>query len=425
METLACGHVAHPGKSRACPHLLRPYESGDPDYYRLLTGVGLEADLICPGCDAARSKGEEVTLAVICEGCAAMYDDDEAGSFAGWRGEPGIAERPEAVDTAIVTTSLPRRVGAVQDIAAIPGGWLILDRAGRLFRFDPETGAHERVARTGLRPEKRKPHLRQTRMRLHTSADGRFAAVVNDYGRHGEVLDLATGAVTMELDGGEHHTEHQPFPVAFTGGTVVHRRAWNRLDASDAATGRLLTAREFDDDRRPGYAHGALHPSPGGHWLAEDGWVFAPAGVPEVFDLRAWLAENPWESDDGRSRRRFCQRTHYWDVPMCWIGDNLFAISGLGAWDDEMIDGVRIFDAASGAEVHAFAGPRGALFSASRRLYAAAPEGLEIWDPFSGERPGRIPGFRPAHHHRAAGELAEIRDGELLRWRIHERLLEQ
>ncbi|WP_328345484.1 hypothetical protein [Micromonospora sp. NBC_00421] len=45
---------------------------------------------------------------------------------------------------------------------------------------------------------------RRLRYRLHASACGRFAAVVNGHGRYGRVVDLGRGAVvTLALDGGE------------------------------------------------------------------------------------------------------------------------------------------------------------------------------------------------------------------------------
>ncbi|MFC7533921.1 hypothetical protein [Actinoplanes sp. GCM10030250] len=427
MNTLACGHVAHAGHSRVCPHLLRPAEDEDVDFVRLLTGRGLDADLCCTTCDQAREKGVPVSLAVICEGCVALYDDEDAGCFSGWRGEPGIGERPEPVDTTVVTTPLPVGMGAVRDIAPLPAGWLILTETGRLFRFDPGSGAHERVAKVRLPAETGK----RLKQRLHTSPDGRFAAVVNDFGRYGQVLDLTTGKVTLKLDGGGYHNEQVPLSLAFVDDKVVHRTAWNRLDVSEASTGRLLTAREMnrevdsgmDRDRSSGLFRGELRVSPNGRWIADDSWAWAPAGVPYLWDLRRWLDEDVWESDDGPSRRRLCQRFYLWNTPMCWVGDNLLAVSGLGSDDEDMLAGVRIFDAGSGVELHTFAGPEGDLFSAGRRLFAAAPGGLEIWDPFTGERTARIPGFRPTRHHRAAGELAEIRDAGLLRWRIHERLL--
>ena len=79
--------------------------------------------------------------------------------------------------------------------------------------------------------------------------------------------------------------------------------------------------------------------------------------------------------------------------------------------------GVRVFDVTIGAEVHAFPGPRGALFAVGQRLYAAAPDGLEIWDPSTGHRTGRVAGFLPTHHHPTTGQLAAVQGSELLRWR--------
>jgi len=123
-----------------------------------------------------------------------------------------------------------------------------------------------------------------------------------------------------------------------------------------------------------------------------------------------------WESEDGPTRRELCYRDYHWNAPMCWIGDNLVVVSGLGTDDLAILPGVRVFDASTGVELHAFPGPRGALFSAGARLYAAAPDGLTIWDPFTGHRTGRIPAFVPTHRHPTAGELVTIQEGALLRW---------
>lgn len=162
-----------------------------------------------------------------------------------------------------------------------------------------------------------------------------------------------------------------------------------------------------------------MHPSPSGRWLADDGWVWHPVGIPTVWDLHRWLDTNPWESEDGPTRQHLCHRDYHWNVPMCWIGDNLLAVSGIGTDDVAMLPGVRIFDVTTGVEIQTFPGPREALFSAGQRLYAAAPDGLEVWDPFTGHRTGRIPGFAPTCHNPTAGELVAIHDGDLQRWRIN------
>jgi hypothetical protein len=436
VETLACGHVAHAGTSRMCIHLASSAETDNVEYVRLLTGHGLDADLCCTACDRTRQAGAPVALEDVCEGCVARYADDEFGYLAGWRGEPGIVERPEPVNTAVATTPLPAGLGTVLDIAAVPttGGrslWLALTASAHLVRYDADTGTYDHVATSSVPAEPdHQPWAGHTpRQRLHVSADGRFAAVVNDFGHHGQVIDLASGDVTLTLHGGDYHTETVPFSLAFAnhrGRTIViHRTAWNRLDISDPATGGLLTPRQPTSyqhgQSRPehdlDYFHGALHPSPSGRWLADDGWVWQPVGIPTLWELHRWLDTNPWESEDGPTLRNLCHRDH-WNVPMCWIGDDLLAVSGIGADHIAILPGVRIFDTTTDTEVHTFPGPRGDLFSTGGRLYAAAPDGLEIWNPFTGHRTGRIPDFVPTHHHPTAAELVRIHDGDLLRWRI-------
>ncbi|MBW8480977.1 YncE family protein [Actinomadura parmotrematis] len=417
MDVHACGHVAHAGDIRLCRHLLGP-KGDEQDHLRLLRGRGLEYDLCCPACDEA---GDPVLLEA-CEGCVDRVDG-EGGALVGWRGEPGVRERPEPVAAGLVRTPLPGALGVPVDvapIAAAPGSqWLLLTAAGEIVRFDAGTG-EQRVVGTDPVPAEpdRKPWAGHAlRRALHASADGAFAAVVNDHGRHGAVVDLATNAVTLTLDGGDHRPETVPFSLAFAehaGRTVVlHRTAWNRLDAADAATGAPLT------DRAGGgldYFHGALHVSPDGRRVADDGWVWAPVGVVAAWDLERWLDGHPGEPEDGASLRRLCRRHYLWNVPMAWIAGDLLAVWGIGEDEIAMLDGVRVFDTVTGDEALAFPGPRGRLFADDRRLYAAAPGGLEVWDPYTGERTGAVPGFVPSWHHRGAGELAAVVDGELVRW---------
>jgi hypothetical protein len=434
VEILACGHVAHTGASRVCGHLARPAESDHLAYVRLLTGRGLEYDMCCAGCDTALSAGEPADLVQVCEGCVGRYDDQEAGYLVAWRGTAGLLERPEPVDATVVETPLPAGLGTVVDLAAVAGSdrsrWLVLTDAGHIARLDADSGRFTVVAAADVPAEPdHEPWagLSLTR-RLHASPDGRVAAVVNDFGRHGLVVDLETGATTLTLDGGGYHSETVPFSlalVAHAGHTVVvHRTAWNRLDASDALTGRLLTARRQGEYRhgepRPehylDYFHGALRPSPTGTWLADDGWVWHPVGIPTAWNLRRWLDTNAWESEDGPSRVELCHRDYHWNAPMCWIGADLLAVSGLGDDDVAMLPGVRVFDVRTGTQHGMFPGPHGTFFAAAGRLFAAAPEGLEIWDPATGHRTGRIPGFVPTAHHPGAGELVAVREGFLLRW---------
>ncbi|MBW6437555.1 hypothetical protein KZ829_27860 [Actinoplanes hulinensis] len=416
METLACGHAGFAGGSRVCPHLIRPAERRDAEYLRLLTGEGLTADLACTACDVEPPAWE-----TICEDCVALYDAGETGYLFGWRGEPGIRERPETFAGTKSASRLPER--QVLDFTGLPSAdgrslWLVLTRSGRLLRHDAGSGTSTLI-RKRIRADRVTRRARTLpRLRLHTSPDGRYAAIVNDYGRTGHVIDLDTGRPALTFDGGDFDHERVELSAAFTmhedRAVLVHRTAGTRLDVSDAATGRLLTSR--DQDQGYGYFHGALYVSPGGDRIADDGWVPGPTGVPCVWDLRRWLDGNVFEADGGPTRRTLCRHEFGWRGPVCWIGDDLLAVYGIGRPIIEHLPGVRVFSAVNGELVHAFAGPRGDLFASDRHLYAAGCDGLTIWDPHTGERLGSVPGFVPSRRHPTTGELAGLDDGFLIRW---------
>jgi hypothetical protein len=432
VEPLPCGHVAHAGPSRLCPHLIgdEPAE----EYVALLTGVGIEHDMCCFECDLATARGHQPLLLEACEGCVARLEDD-MWALQGWRGTPSVLERPEPVDATVMDVQIRRGLGAVVDLAPVIDGtqpvWIVLTHSGWLARLDAGSGHWDPIARSTL-PDKPEHASRgaKARRRLHVSPRGDVAAIVHDYGRHGQVVDLRSGKVTMQLDGGDYHPETVPFSLCFTGfgarTVMVHRSGWNRLDVSDPQTGELLIARESKKseaarapDHRLDYFHGRLHISPDGRWVADDGWVWHPVGIPRLWDVHRWLNVNPWESEDGPSVRSLCDRIYHWDSPMCWVADDLLAISGIGSDHEMLLPGVRIFNAGTGLELIRIGGPRGALFAQHGRLFSVAPEGLEIWDPYTGERTATVPGFAPTHHHPGAGELMCVRDDRhLIRWRI-------
>ncbi|MEU6487148.1 DUF6304 family protein [Streptomyces sp. NPDC046887] len=335
-------------------------------------------------------------------------------------------------DRRLLITRLPAEAGEVADLAPVAGAagsvWLLLGQDGRLVRFDADRSTADTVGSVRLPEEAPHPHARPggaPRRRLHASPDGRFAAVVHDFGRSGQLLDLRTGRVVLPLDGGDHRAYTVPFAFAFTeraGRTLaVHRTAWNRLDVSDAETGAPLTPREPDGARPLDYFHGALAVSPGGTRIADDGWVWGPHGVPTVWNLRNWTAGRTGEAETGRTRKELAHRPYYWNNPQCWIDERRIAISGIGEAGSAIRTlraGVRVFDAVRRRELTVLLGVRGRLFAADGTLYAAAPDGLDAFDPDTGERTGGVPGFVPTHHHRGAGELVEHEGGVLVRWRL-------
>jgi hypothetical protein len=428
LKTLVCGHVAVAGDSRVCRHLFGvPENEIGPYFYRCLTGDGIRSDLRCRDC----SDDDAAEVFVVCEGCVVRVEED--CDQVGWRGEPEVMERPEPCRQNVVATPLPAGLGEVVDVAAVdarPGIWLVLSRDGRISQWDCASGSTCELAVSTV-PDESEDDSADSKFampRLHASADGRFAAVVNDFGRRGAVFDLAAGRMTLLLDGGDHHQETVPFSFAFVehaGRTVaIHRTRWNRLDVSDPATGALLSERDVEPAEkgkpRPehylDYFHGALLPSPGGTRIADDGWVWHPVGIPMTWSLEQWLGGAKWEAEDGPSVCRLVWRAYRWNNPMCWLDEDHLVLGGIGNDDEAMLDGVEIFQVETGARTSVFAGPSGRLFIDDRRMYSAPASGLEIWDPDTGQRTGRVPGFVPTHQHTGSAELVALAGGTLLRW---------
>jgi hypothetical protein len=266
--------------------------------------------------------------------------------------------------------------------------------------------------------------------------------VVNDYGRYGQVIDLRSGEVTLTLDGGDYHPETVPLSFAFvdldTSVVAIHRTAWNRLDFSDAATGKLLSERDLatyrSEEKQPehylDYFHGGLYISPAATRIVDDGWVWHPAGIPATWNLDRWFCENAWESEDGPTRMDVCARHGYWDLGITWLDESTVAIAGIGDGDVEMIDGARVFDVTRSEqrsdrwssdwrwakEVRAFAGPAGKFFSDGNSLFSSNEFGLSRWCTRDGARTGYLEGFSPTHYHRGAQELVQLTESVLLRW---------
>jgi hypothetical protein len=274
-------------------------------------------------------------------------------------------------------------------------------------------------------------HFGKPRHRLHASADGRHAAIVVDQGQHGIVFETQSGASTMQLHGGDYHEDTVPFSacfVRFRGANVlVHRTAWNRLDAADPATGKSLTDRcippyEAGAQRPPhdlDYFHGRLLPSPEGGLIFDDGWVWHPISIPRIWSVTGWLAMNPWESEDGASLVDLARRED-WTQPACWIDEQHIALWGAGEWDfDESEEvqrgpGVQIFDVTgakpSRREWWPMAGVQNAkdLFSDGKRLYLVSEGGTKVLDIESRDRVDEFPGFIATLIHRSRGALVSF-----------------
>lgn len=177
---------------------------------------GLDTEFVCVACAEEREKGISTEAAFVCEECF-QYATTEVGDLVRTGGQPEIRVLSEPFGRAVCETPIPNECKKIIDIAPIKhdsrSTWLLLGKDGELWRFDAQNGAAELVARTKVPSEVAGDafagHTLTTR--LHATQDGVFAAVLNDYGRHGQVIDLRSGKTTLKLDGGDYHPETVPF----------------------------------------------------------------------------------------------------------------------------------------------------------------------------------------------------------------------
>ncbi|MER7913613.1 hypothetical protein [Streptomyces sp. NPDC096068] len=407
--TLACGHDAPPYGPPLCEHLRTATESA---YHVHYTGDGLSNRYVCESCrDTGGADARH-----LCEDCV----DAALGEVQGVTGAPGVTERPEPLDVTVDSRPLPADTGPVIDLAATARGPLLLGEDGRLLLWDPRGGGCTEVARSSVVPAAgAEPWCGrvQTR-RLHASADGRFAAVVIDYGRRGEILDLTTGSVTRAPENDGYHSDTVPYSLAFTvhdGRTVaLYRSAWNRITACDPATGRTLTEIPMDGEDSPWKSlfHGRLLPSPTGTRVASDGWLWHPWGSVAVWNLAAWLAEGVAAWPDAVDWTLVGGCDYYWDRPVVWLDDHRLAVGGIGDDEELLVNGATVYAFTGGSgtrpEATVFAGPHGRFHAAGGLLFSDGEDGMDVWDPVDGARLGTVPGFRPTHQDHAAGELLQL-----------------
>ena len=416
--TLKCGHDDKASEIRLCTHLVGQAEVA---FYRVLRGEAMRYDCCCELCLKAFRRDEALDWVEVCAACAQKIDG-ENWEMCGWLGTPEIVEAPAPFDDTRQTVTFAAEMGEAK--ALYP-----LDSERVLAFYGSQIGIFEGDNFTPLAPVEMPIDCvhnwcdHRLTPRFYLSPSGRYAALVNDYGRYGAVFDLECARQTMSLDRGEYHPETQPFPLAFFAhegrDLVVHATAWNRLEISDPQSGELLTPRDAmnHEEKNPHYLdyfHGALHVAPGGEWIVDDGWVWAPVGVVCVWNLKNWLQTNVYESEDGDSKRQLVDCGYYWTRPMCWLDDYRVAIEGIGDDDELLIRGATVFDARGGATVARFAGPSGEFWSAGTRLFSLEDDGLHLWDVEHGARMGIVRDFRPNFHIENA--LVQISGNTMIIW---------
>ena len=400
---------------RVCVHLDQETEW---EYARYFSGIGVEYALVCLTCrehpDGIEANLREVSLERFAQIDEGGYWDWDKNAILG---RPQVLERLTDLTFQHEEITLSGAIpDGIADLRPIPSSGsaecLLLGDDGQLFRINPGQRSVDRlinVLDSGM--------TRTSRWSLHVSPSGDMAAVVEARGRGGVVLDLRAGRLAMRLDRGDYHPEQTDFPAAFfesaDGLRLVHGTDWNRLDISDPRTGRFLTDRSPTSYRRGeerprhylDYFHGGLAISPGGTWIVDNGWVWHPLGVVVVWSLRRWAEANPWESEDGPTKRSLCSRNYFWGGPLCWIDETTLAVWGYGNDEENLIPAALLFDVESGRLVRWFAGPVGS-FAFDRYLFSSSTEaGTSVWDVATGERLLHDTSFCPTAYHPGAGRF--------------------
>lgn len=205
---LSCGHEKAQFGAPLCSHL-RTCRQPWLEYVKWYKGSGLTTEFICVACAEAREKGLPVEAEYVCEECF-EYATREVGDLTKVGGQPEILISSEQFEGTLQKSEFPYELGKVVDIAPVCQGsqsvWLLLTEDGRLYRFDARQGETDAAGAINLPVEVPGSPFRGHTLnrRLHASQNGEFAAVVNDYGRYGQVVDLRSGKVNLTLDGGEY-----------------------------------------------------------------------------------------------------------------------------------------------------------------------------------------------------------------------------
>ena len=385
MPDVECGDLDKPASGRICRHLLDTLDKHTSnEHYRCFTGSGADYLLLCPRC---RHGDSELSLHWVCTTC---FEDVAYGKRLGEKGHLEIRERE--IGFAFCQTSLKLTPTKLLQVAALNRReWIAIDENGDLLRIDGQKGMICReFSLRRLAPDLWK----QPQSHILLAAEP-LVLIAATYDTCGAVFDLRNGTMTMELCRGGYGVKLCRFPAAFFRSSgrllLVHGVDWNRLDISDPFTGECLTGRELPGDRELDYFYGGLQVSPGGKWIASNGWVWHPMGVVRCWNLKQWLSSNCWESENGDSIRELCHRDSFWEGPMCWVSETTLAVWGLGDDKQLMTPGVRLFDVPSGRELGSFIGPQCAgdtgnfMYDEFLFSYSNFCE-FGIWDVVTGER---------------------------------------
>lgn len=212
VQVLTCPHDKALDRRGVCEHLAA---DDSLEYYQKFTGQGSDYDLVCADCGQLTTENV-IPRREICLRCFIDFDGElSIFSCLGMLGQPAILERASGLSFSHETVSLDQplteAILALQPIRAnlMPQCIALTENRG-LIKIDLTTGHSTfltRITSTEMDWEKE--------LSLHLSDDGRMAAVVNTYGQHGLVMDLASGSVIMLLERDDYCIHVSRFPISF------------------------------------------------------------------------------------------------------------------------------------------------------------------------------------------------------------------
>jgi len=398
-----------------CQHLAT---DNDVDPYYWFTGHGSAFNIICSNCKENLVQAK-VNLVKPPTGLVSQFRWIE-----GMIGTPEILVRTEQLHFEMADVelkpSLPLPLATLKPLAhSTKFQWIGVLENATLIGINTDSGSWEvlyqiprevftiNLAETGRPWMDARPS--SWRVGLHISPNERYVAVTNDNSMSGRgvVIDLQEQRVIVALNRKTYHSEYTCFPFAFfehQGKTLfIHATDWNRVDISDAVTGELLTDRDTSDHYID-YFYGVLLVSPDNQWVAEDGWVWQPVGVPRVWNLQRWLA-NKWETETDRIIEDLVYQEDWGDA-FCWINETTLALWGFGTFSS--LPAARLFDVITGRLIKWFPGPYRQSFFYDKYLFSASYTDLSAWDIETGEQIAHHADFAPIAYHPMTKQFVNI-----------------
>jgi hypothetical protein len=181
-------------------------------------------------------------------------------------------------------------------------------------------------------------------LELYISPDDNYAALVENRGVNGMIIDLKNKTKIMDIRRGSYYYDVSNFSIAFVKDTdrtlLIFATDWNRLELYDLTNKKLVSERpiiQYGHQHYMDFFHGKLHISPNQQYALNAGWCWNPCGVVEVFDINEWI-KNPYETEDGKSIKYFGCDTEFMHNPVCWINNDEFIMLSNDGDDDDDLD---------------------------------------------------------------------------------------